>query len=71
MNTVAPGVIVSDMSEDVIDIVGPFVALQRGENRAGKPEEVADVVLFLASEKSGWMTAQYVAVDAGLTTTAI
>jgi len=33
--------------------------------RMGKPEEVAEVVLFLASEKASWVTAQTIVVDGG------
>jgi 3-oxoacyl-[acyl-carrier protein] reductase len=31
----------------------------------GKPEEVAEVVLFLASDRAGWVTAQTIVVDGG------
>lgn len=33
--------------------------------RMGKPEEVAEVALFLASDKAGWVTAQTIVVDGG------
>jgi 3-oxoacyl-[acyl-carrier protein] reductase len=33
--------------------------------RMGRPEEVADVVLFLASDKASWVTAQTIVVDGG------
>ncbi len=33
--------------------------------RMGRPEEVADVVLFLASDKAGWVTGQSLVVDGG------
>ncbi|MGE7470994.1 SDR family NAD(P)-dependent oxidoreductase [Bosea sp. NPDC003192] len=33
--------------------------------RMGKPEEVAEVVLFLASDKASWVTAQSIVVDGG------
>jgi 3-oxoacyl-[acyl-carrier protein] reductase len=33
--------------------------------RMGKPEEVAEVVLFLASAKASWVTAQTIVVDGG------
>jgi 3-oxoacyl-[acyl-carrier protein] reductase len=35
--------------------------------RFGTPEEVAGAVLFLASEKSDYITGQVIAVDGGLT----
>ena len=33
--------------------------------RMGKPEEIAEVVLFLASDKASWVTAQTIVVDGG------
>lgn len=33
--------------------------------RMGRPEEVAEVVLFLASDRAGWVTAQTIVVDGG------
>ena len=33
--------------------------------RMGKPEEVAEVVLFLASDRASWVTAQTIVVDGG------
>jgi 3-oxoacyl-[acyl-carrier protein] reductase len=35
--------------------------------RLGEPEDVAETVMFLASEKAGYITGQVLAVDGGLT----
>jgi len=35
--------------------------------RAGKPEEIAQMILFLASDKARYLTGQRVAVDGGYT----
>ena len=35
-------------------------------NRLGKPEEVADVIAFLASDLSRYMTGQIIRVDGGM-----
>ena len=37
-------------------------------NRFGKPEEVADLVQFLASEKSGYITGEVININGGLYT---
>ena len=34
-------------------------------NRQGKPEEIADVISFLASEKAGFIVGQIITVDGG------
>lgn len=33
--------------------------------RLGKPEDIANAVLFLASEQAGWITGQIMSVDGG------
>ncbi len=64
VNAIAPGFIETDMTkdlkqkDDLVKII-PF-------GRFGKPEEVAKVVTFLASEKSGYITGQVLKVDGGL-----
>jgi len=35
-------------------------------NRAGKPEEVASLVAFLASEQAGYITGQVVSINGGM-----
>lgn len=36
-------------------------------NRLGRPEEVAELVLFLSSEKASFMTGGYYLIDGGYT----
>jgi NAD(P)-dependent dehydrogenase (short-subunit alcohol dehydrogenase family) len=41
--------------------------LTRAESRLGSVEDIADVALFLASEKSRWVTGQAISVSGGIT----
>ncbi|XXG94327.1 hypothetical protein Hte_000581 [Hypoxylon texense] len=66
VNTIAPGPVETDLTKNDPSVVGPLVALQRIETRPGTPEDIADAVLFLASEKARWITAKYLALDAGI-----
>ena len=52
-----------DISEDqVIDTISSNIPIKR----VGRPEELADLVTFLASEKSSYITGQSIAVDGGV-----
>jgi 3-oxoacyl-[acyl-carrier protein] reductase len=66
VNAVAPGVIDTDMSNFTKTEVGRETALgMQALKRIGKPEDVADVVAFLASEKARWITGASIPVDGG------
>ena len=67
VNAVAPGVIETDMSTFTKTEVGRDVTLgMQALKRIGKPEDVADVVAFLASDKARWITGASIPVDGGL-----
>jgi NAD(P)-dependent dehydrogenase (short-subunit alcohol dehydrogenase family) len=66
VNAVAPGVIDTDMSNFTKTEVGRSVALgMQALKRIGKPEVVADVVAFLASDAARWITGASIPVDGG------
>lgn len=66
VNAVAPGVIDTDMSNFTKTEAGREVALSmQALKRIGKPEDVADVVAFLASEAARWITGASIPVDGG------
>jgi len=44
-----------------------LIAQTRAGGRLGAPEDVADAVLLLVSEKSRWITGQWIGVNGGLT----
>jgi 3-oxoacyl-[acyl-carrier protein] reductase len=63
VNCVAPGFITSDMTKDLDEAsLKKLVPL----NRFGKSEEVADVVAFLASDKSSYITGEVISVNGGM-----
>jgi 3-oxoacyl-[acyl-carrier protein] reductase len=66
VNAVAPGVIDTDMSNFTKTEAGREVALaMQALKRIGKPEDVADVVVFVASDGARWITGASIPVDGG------
>jgi 3-oxoacyl-[acyl-carrier protein] reductase len=66
VNAVAPGVIDTDMSHFTKTETGREVTLgMQALKRIGKPEDVADVVAFLASDAARWITGASIPVDGG------
>ena len=66
VNAVAPGVIDTDMSNFTKTEAGRDVTLgMQALKRIGKPEDVADVVAFLASDAARWITGASIPVDGG------
>ena len=66
VNAVAPGIIDTDMSNFTKTEAGREVALgMQALKRLGKPEDVADVVAFIASDAARWITGASIPVDGG------
>jgi 3-oxoacyl-[acyl-carrier protein] reductase len=66
VNAVAPGVINTDMSNFTKTEAGREVALgMQALKRLGRPDDVADVVAFVASDAARWITGASIPVDGG------
>lgn len=64
VNAVAPGIIEGSMTENVFDrdAIKRLVPMQR----AGRPEEVAALVAFLASEEAGYISGQVISINGAM-----
>jgi 3-oxoacyl-[acyl-carrier protein] reductase len=65
VNAIAPGIIASAMTEGVFskEMIDRIVPMKR----AGKPEEVADLVSFIASERAAYISGQIISVNGAMT----
>lgn len=66
VNAVAPGFIDTDMTEALGEAVTSRAVEQISLGRLGRPEEVASVVGYLASDGASYITGQTIVVDGGL-----
>ncbi len=68
VNAVAPGFITTEMTATLGEEILQQLLKQTPLGRLGDPQDVADAVLFLASEGAGFITGHVLTVDGGLTT---
>lgn len=66
VNAVAPGFIVSDMTEALPDKVKQEMAAQIPLERFGTADDIANAVVFLATDASAYITGQVLAVNGGM-----
>ncbi len=66
VNAVAPGFIETDMLKDVPAAALDQVRAMTPMGRLGKPEEIADAIVFLASPRASFITGQVLAVNGGM-----
>jgi 3-oxoacyl-[acyl-carrier protein] reductase len=65
-NLVAPGLIITELTKDIRKEIVEGVKQRLLIDRMGKPEDISAMVVYLASEESGYVTGQVFSVDGGL-----
>lgn len=65
-NVIAPGYIETDMTSFLSEENKENIIEQLSIKRIGKPEDISNVVSFLSSEESEYITGQVISVDGGL-----
>jgi 3-oxoacyl-[acyl-carrier protein] reductase len=65
-NAVAPGFIKTNMTEQLSEEIKKSILSMTSLRRAGEPEEVAELVAFLASDADGYITGQVIGIDGGM-----
>ena len=66
VNCIAPGFIETDMTKEISEGNEDLLASQIPLGRLGKPDEIAEVVGFLASDQANYITGQTIHVNGGL-----
>ena len=66
VNAVAPGWIATEMSDKVPEEIRENAKKQIALGRFGRPEEIAGVVAFLASDAASYISGQTIIADGGL-----
>lgn len=66
VNAIAPGLIETDMTTSLSDEIKQSYIEQIPMRRMGKPEEIANLVSFLASDEASYITGQVITVDGGM-----
>lgn len=62
---IAPGLVKTDFSALLIENFGDQLAARLPTNRLGEPEDIADLAVFLASDRASWITGETFVIDGG------
>ena len=66
VNAITPGFIVTDMTEGMTDKARETMTEQIPLGRLGESKDIANAVLFLASDESSYITGQVLGVNGGM-----
>ncbi|MEK4746996.1 3-oxoacyl-[acyl-carrier-protein] reductase [Niallia sp. FSL W8-0177] len=66
VNAIAPGFITTDMTDKLTEEVKNGMLTQIPLGQFGKPEDIANAVVFLASDESSYITGQTLHIDGGM-----
>ena len=66
VNAIAPGMIQTEMGAHIEDDLKKEMLAKTMMKRMGKPEEIASVIAFVASDMASYMTGQVIRVDGGM-----
>lgn len=66
VNCIAPGFIATDMHASISDVISEETIKHLSKKRMGKPEEVAALAAFLASDDASYITGQTIRIDGGM-----
>lgn len=66
VNTIAPGVIETEMTAKILKERGEGIKAMTPLGRIGQPDDVAGVAVFLALPDAGWLTGRSFIVDGGV-----
>ena len=67
VNAVAPGIVRTGMTQVLTEAQWGAILARIPMGRDGLPEEIAPIVIYLASDEASYLTGQVIAVDGGLT----
>jgi NAD(P)-dependent dehydrogenase (short-subunit alcohol dehydrogenase family) len=62
---IAPGLVQTDFAKVLVDNFGDELAARLPTGRLGRPEDIANLAVFLASDKASWITGETYVIDGG------